>query len=94
MAVAYSMPRNPCYKNPSLLDKIQKSLEFIHVWIGDPLVYSDKKHPNRRDLDNWWWTQLGDAQKMMVALLLVKDDLPPSDIKRYSTFLIDYFSHV
>lgn len=89
MAVAYSMPRNPCYKNPSLLDKIQKSLEFIHVWIGDPLVYSDKKHPNRRDLDNWWWTQVGDAQKMMVALLLVKDDLPPSDIKRYSTFLID-----
>ena len=89
MAVAYSMPGNACYKDPALLDKIRKSLEFIHAWIGDPLVYSDKKHPNRRDLDNWWWTQLGDAQKMMVALLLVKDDLPFDDIKRYSTFLID-----
>ena len=89
MAAAYSMPGNTYYKDPLLLDKIRKSLEFVHAWIGDPLVYSDKKHPDRRDLDNWWWTQLGDAQKMMVALLLVKDDLPSDDIKRYSTFLID-----
>lgn len=89
LAIAYNTLENPYYKNPNLLAKIVASLEFIHDWIGDPLVYSDKKNPNRRDLDNWWWTQLGDPQKMMVTLLFIKCDIPSADIKRYATFLID-----
>lgn len=82
LAVAYRHPQSPYYKNASLLEKIVKASEFIHEWIGDPAQYD-------KDKANWWWDELGDPQKMMVALILIKGDIPAADLKRYSTFLID-----
>lgn len=82
LAVAYRHPQSPYYKNEDLLKKIVKAGEFIREWIGDPAQYD-------KDKANWWWDELGDPQKMMVALILIKGDIPTADLKRYSTFLID-----
>lgn len=82
LAVAYRHSQSPFYKHASLLEKIVKASGFIHEWIGDPTQYD-------KDKANWWWDELGDPQKMMVALILIKGDIAAADLKRYSTFLID-----
>lgn len=77
MAIAYKHPESPFYGNTSLLVKIVSGCEFVYTW----------NYP--KDLDNWWWNEIGDPQKYMVPLILIKGDVPSADIKRYSSFIKD-----
>lgn len=77
LATAYNHPKCSYYKSPLLLKKIISGCEYVTRW----------DYPT--DEDNWWWNSIGDPQKYSYTLILIKNEVPTSDIKRYSTFIKD-----
>lgn len=77
LATAYNHPDCSYYKSPFLLKKIVSGCEYVDRW----------DYPT--DEDNWWWNSIGDPQKYSYTLILIKNDVPAADIKRYSTFIKD-----
>jgi chondroitin AC lyase len=76
MAVALRTPTSAWFENPEMQAKIETGLLF----------YATK---NPTATDNWWYTDIGDPQKYMVAALLLKGYSSPLILLQIGGYLKD-----
>lgn len=75
MAIAYNNPRDQFYHNAGLLKSILRGFEFIY----------DKKYKSW----NWYDNDIAAPENYMAALILLKGEMPNTQLLKYAGYLQD-----